>query len=102
MNEAAIEFEIQKKGLKSFRLTPEMIDATIVNDAYHHFAGTTVVVCCLTLSNGYSVTGESACVSPSNFDITLGRQIARDNAREKIWQLEGYLCKEAIHKMKEE
>ena len=78
------------------RLTPEMIDSVIVSEAYHHFAGTTVIVCCLTLRNGYSVTGDAACVSPSNFDITIGRQIARENAREKIWQLEGYLLKQAI------
>ena len=73
-----------------------MIDSVIVSEAYHHFAGTTVIVCCLTLRNGYSVTGDAACVSPSNFDITIGRQIARENAREKIWQLEGYLLKQTI------
>ena len=73
-----------------------MLDSVIVSEAYHHFAGTTVIVCCLTLRNGYSVTGDAACVSPSNFDITIGRQIARENAREKIWQLEGYLLKQTI------
>jgi hypothetical protein len=82
------------------RLTDDMIDEVIVAEAYHHFAGTTVIVCCLTLRNGYSVTGESACVSQSNFNILLGREIARENARGKIWQLEGYLLKEAISNVK--
>ena len=82
------------------RLTDDMIDEVIVAEAYHHFAGTTLIVCCLTLRNGYAVTGEAACVSQNNFDITIGRQIARENAREKIWQLEGYLLKEAISHVK--
>jgi hypothetical protein len=78
------------------RLTGDMIEAVVVSEAYHHFAGTTVIVCCLTLRNGYSVTGDAACVIPSNFDITIGRHVARENALEKIWQLEGYLLKQAI------
>jgi hypothetical protein len=53
-------------------------------------------VCCLTLKNGFTVTGESACASPENFDAELGRKIAFKNAREKIWQLEGYLLKEKL------
>ena len=43
-----------------------------------------------------TVTGESACVSESNFDAELGRTIARQNAREKIWLLEGYLLRQKL------
>ncbi|MEQ9722268.1 Gp49 family protein [Yersinia alsatica] len=43
-----------------------------VADLYHHFPGTTVIICCLTLENGYTVTGESACASPENFDEEIG------------------------------
>lgn len=49
--------------------------------------------CVLVLRNGFTVTGESACVSPENFDAELGRKIARQKAVEKIWPLMGYeLC----------
>jgi hypothetical protein len=48
------------------------------------------------LENGYTVTGESACASPENFDAELGQKIARDNARNKIWQLEGYLLRQRL------
>lgn len=44
----------------------------------------------LTLRNGYHVTGESAAASPENFNEEIGRKIARENARAKIWPLEGY------------
>lgn len=46
--------------------------------------------CVLVLRNGFTVTGESACASPENFDAEVGRKIARQNAVAKIWPLMGY------------
>ena len=46
--------------------------------------------CALVLKNGFTVTGESACASPENFDAEIGRNIARQNAVQKIWPLMGY------------
>ena len=89
-NEAEVEKEIQDKGLTAPRITPNDIDAAIKAEQYYVFPGVTLTVCCLELQNGYTVTGESACASPENFNAELGRKIARDNARNKIWALEGY------------
>ena len=94
MTEAEIEKEIQEKGLTAPRLTPDDIDRVIVSEQYYVFPNTTFTACLLSLSNGYTVSGESACVSPKNFDAAIGRKIARENARNKIWQLEGYLLRE--------
>lgn len=96
MTEQAIEQEIQDKGLTAPRLTPQLIDSMIVGEKYHVFEGTQTTVACLTLQNGFTVTGESACASPENFDAEIGRKIARENAREKIWLLEGYLLKQKL------
>jgi hypothetical protein len=95
-DEQAIEKEIQDKGLNAPRLTPAHIDAQIVGEAYHVFPGTTLTVCALTLKNGFHVVGESAAASPANFDADLGKKIARDNARNKIWALEGYLLRSKL------
>ena len=95
-NEQQIEKEIQEKGLNAPRLTPDLIDETILAEQYHVFPGTTLTVCALTLRNGYIVTGESAAASPDNFDKDIGRKIARENARNKIWALEGYLLRERL------
>jgi len=95
-DEQAIESEIQRKGLNAPRLNPAHIDAQIVGEAYHVFPGTTLTVCALTLRNGFHVVGESAAASPENFDAELGRKIARDNARNKIWALEGYLLRSKL------
>lgn len=78
------------------RLTPERIDAAIARIQHHVFEGSQLTVCCITLANGFTVTGESACVSPANFDAELGRKIAFQHAREKIWALEGYLLKQRL------
>lgn len=96
-NEAAIESEIQRKGLNAPRLNPAHIDAQIAAEAYHVFPGTTLTVCALTLANGFHVVGESAAASPENFDAGIGRKVARDNARSKIWALEGYLLRTRLH-----
>ena len=100
MNEQDIEKEIVEKGLVAPRLTPELIDAVIANEEYHVFEGSQLTVCCLTLTNGFTVIGESACASPSNFDEELGRKISRVKAREKIWALEGYLLKQKVYDKK--
>lgn len=96
MSEQQIEKEIQQKGLTAPRITPADIDAAIVSEQYYVFHGTTFTVCLLTLRNGYTVCGESACASPENFNAEIGRKIARENARNKIWALEGYLLRSVL------
>lgn len=95
-SEQAIEQEIQDKNLNAPRLTPADIDAAIVGKAFHVFPGTTVTVCCLTLVNGFNVLGESAAASIENFDVEIGQKIAFENARQKVWPLEGYLLKQRL------
>jgi hypothetical protein len=95
-SEQAVEQEIQDKGLTALRVTPETIDRCIVSEQYHVFPDTTMTVALLSLQNGYQVVGESACASPENFDAELGRKIARRNARDKIWALEGYALRNRL------
>ena len=97
MSDEDIEKKIQEKGLTAPRLTPGYIESMIVHEQYHVFGGTQLTVCCLTLKNGFTVTGESACASPENFNAEIGQKIARSNARDKIWALEGYVLKQRLH-----
>lgn len=96
MNDQDIEEEIQEKGLTAPRVTKEHILSLVVKEQYHAFDGSTFTSCLLTLKNGFTVHGESACASPENFDVELGRKIARDNAVNKIWMLEGYALRERL------
>ena len=85
MTDMDIEKEIVAKGKTAARVTPERIEAVISGEFYF---------------TGYTVTGESACASPENFDPEIGRKIARQNAIAKIWPLEGYLLKQQLHEVK--
>lgn len=98
--EQELEYKIQNKGLDAPRLTPSHIDSSIKDIYYHRVPETTLTICCLTLRNGFNVIGESAAVSMDNFDEAIGKQIAYENARDKIWQLEGYLLKEKTRNLK--
>lgn len=114
-----IEQEIQAKGLTAPRITPADIEANIVSEHYFTaedgrlgayrnnadvYQGTTtgypalslLTFCVLVLRNGFTVTGESACASPENFDAEIGRKIARQNAVSKIWPLMGYELKSKL------
>jgi hypothetical protein len=99
-DEQQIENSIQAKQLNAPRITPEHIDSMIAREEYYVFPGTTVTVCMLTLENGFNVVGHSACASPENFDVAIGKSIARREARDKIWELEGYLLREQLHQNK--
>lgn len=96
-SETEIEAEIQNKGLTAPRVTPEALDAEINHEQFHVFDGSCLTVCCLTLKNGFTVTGESACASSENFDAEIGRKIAKSNAREKLWPLLGFRLKDALY-----
>ncbi|HEJ7283075.1 TPA: hypothetical protein SMF87_004527 [Serratia marcescens] len=122
MSDKEIEQEIQDKGKTAPRVTPDHIESLIVAENYFTaadgvlgayksnndvYVGTMpndataashslLTFCVLVLRNGFTVTGESACASPENFDAEIGRKIARDNAVQKIWMLEGYLLKQRL------
>jgi hypothetical protein len=55
-----------------------------------------LTVCCLTLKNGFVVTGESACASPENFNQEIGERIAREGAKQKIWALLGFRLRDKL------
>ena len=97
MTEDQVEQEVINRGLSAPRVTVAQIDSLIVDEHYYVFPDTTVTVCLLELRNGFNVTGTSACASIENFDEELGRRIARDDARDKIWMLEGYLLKQRLY-----
>lgn len=66
-----------------------------------HVAVETLTFCILVLRNGFTVTGESACASPENFDAEIGRKVARENAINKVWPLMGYALKQQLHEVAE-
>jgi hypothetical protein len=99
--DAEVEKMIQDTGATAPRLTPDDIHAVITDESYCLLENTTTTICYLTLQNGFVVTGESACISPENFDQKIGCEVAYKQALGKIWMLEGYLMKQRIYEATE-
>ena len=97
MSEAAIEKMIVDNNLTAPRVTPEKIDAVIINETYTVLPSGKVMVCELTLLNGFTVRGEASVVSKENFNKEIGMNISKTNARNKIWELEGYLLQNKLY-----
>lgn len=96
MPTCTVEEALQSKGLNAPRLTPTLIADTVTTKSFYKLTDV-LTVCVLTLRNGFTVTGESACASPENFDKEIGERIAYEQALDKIWALEGYLLKQLLH-----
>lgn len=73
--------------------TGDILD-TVVKADYWRLGDSTTTVCQLTLKNGYTVLGQSACIDPLEFNKTIGEKVAWENALDKVWDLEGYLLKQ--------
>lgn len=124
MTDDKTEQKIQEKGLSAPRVTPQHVDEEIAsvhfftaaqgvakaNDERAFHNGGTIdtqtheppaplrllTFCVLVLNNGFTVTGESACASPENFDAEIGRDIAFEKAKEKIWPLLGFRLRDQL------
>ena len=115
----AVEQLIKAKGLTAPRVTPQDLSDNITECYYftaedglfgslpgpkevvtrggnHSVSLSLLTFCVIVLRNGFTVTGESACASPENFDAEIGREIAFENAKNKIWPLMGYALKEKL------
>jgi hypothetical protein len=100
---------LKDKGKIAPRITPQRIESLIVAeysftaaaavgpDVPVHESLKLLTLCVIVLENGFTVTGESACVSAENFDEEIGRRVAREKAVSKIWALEGYALRERLN-----
>jgi hypothetical protein len=79
------------------RVTLEYMEGRIASKDFTVLPDSTVTICNITLDNGYSVRGESACVDPANFNQEIGRHYAEKQAIDKLWPLFGFLLAETRH-----
>lgn len=116
----SIEQEIQARASVAPRVTPADVENEIASEQYFTAADgyrsapcfdpngqptdclpppaplELLTFCVLVLRNGFTVTGESACASPENFDAEIGRRVARQNAVNKIWPLLGFRLRDRL------
>ena len=79
------------------KVTLELLHSKIVGEEYLVSSSKKSTICVLSLANGFEVRGESGVVDPANYNEEIGNRIARENAVNKIWLLEGYLLQEQLY-----
>lgn len=95
------------------RVTLESLNAKIVSevsgrasdifkDVPHLSSLACLTICVITMENGFTFVGTSACAAPENFNAELGHKFAREDAVRKAWAFEGYLLREKLHREQEE
>ena len=120
---SSIQEDIEARASVAPRVTPADVEAEIVSEHYftaydgrqgaimhETYSGrerpagdgsdliplTLLTICVLVLRNGFTVTGESSCASPENFDADIGRRVARQNAINKVWPLLGFRLRDQL------
>ncbi len=78
------------------KVTIEQVEAAIKGETYTLLPNGRTTICQLTLDNGFTVEGQSACVSIENYNAELGNKIARTNALEKVWMVLGFRLADSL------
>lgn len=95
--EQDLENRINELRLTAPRITANDIDNVIISETYTILPSGKVMICELTLQNHFTVRGEASVVSKENFNEEIGRRLSFENARRKIWELEGYLLQQQLY-----
>ena len=114
MSDSEIEQEIQAKGKTAPRITPADIEANIKSEWFFTasdgvFGATELLMededkylglltfCVLVLRNGTKVVGINyGAIDPAQHDAKRGREEARKQAEEKVWELLGFRLRDEL------
>ena len=72
------------------KVTEEDVLFAIYDETYTVLPNGRTTICQLTLYNGFTVEGSSACVNIENFNAEIGRQMAKKEAIGKVWHVLGF------------
>jgi len=110
----SVEEEINPQGLTATRITPADIKASILSVVYlNAFEAASrdnpappeqlkcLTLALVTMRNGFTIVGKSACASIENYDRELGERIAREDAERQVWPLLGFALREKLHEAAE-
>ncbi len=80
-------------------VTEEQLDVIISNaTVQEHVFWEKELIVSYKLESGFTITGRAACVDPKNFNLEKGREIAANDVKKQLWQLEGYLLQNKLYK----
>lgn len=80
-------------------ISAEMVDNFIL-ETWTQTAGDKTTIVRALLRNGFEIVEASSCVSPENYDETMGREICIKKIKDKVWMLLGFLLQTAVNGIK--
>lgn len=88
------EARLQELGLSNLRVTPEMLDSMIKSKDFVLQPCKTVMLCTITLHNGFKVFGINTTRDPDNFRLELAEEYSFNDARNQMWPYAAFLLAE--------
>ena len=94
-----IEVDANKNLPSGVSIGQQMVD-DFIDKVESMTMGEKTTVTQITLKNGFIITESSSCVDPKNYNMEIGEEINLEHAKNKIWELLGFLLQTAYHGFK--
>ena len=98
-NKVYIEVNDNKDLPSGVSIGPQMVD-DFIDKVESMTMGEKTTVTQITLKNGFIITESSSCVDPKNYSMEIGEKINLEHAKNKIWELLGFLLQTAYYGFK--
>lgn len=92
----ALKVEDNPKLPSGVSIGPKMVD-DFIQEVHSITMGDRTTVTRIILVNGFEIIESSSCVDPANYSPEMGEQINIKHAKDKIWELLGFLLTSAFH-----
>lgn len=92
------ELQAQADAKGAVFVNESKLKASIAKVDFMVHPGSCLTICVITMLNGYTVTGESACADPKMYDAEIGQKFAFAAAERKMWPLLGYALRDELFK----
>jgi len=88
-----------QENIQSLPVKVQLSDmmAKIKDTTYTLLPNGRTTICQITLENGFTVEGSSACVVKAEYNQALGEKYSFEKAIDELWKVEGYLLAEKRH-----
>ena len=81
-------------------VTIEEVKASIKDVTYTVLPNGRTTVCQITMDNGFTREGSSACVSLDLYDQAKGEKYSYERALDKVWEVLGFRLADRLHQAK--
>lgn len=81
------------------KVNPQDVDALVTKKTFTLLPSGKVMICEITLPNGFVVTGQAGVVDLAEFSRDIGEQVAYENALNQVWMIAGYQLQERLHQV---